>query len=170
MKIIVTKEQLNILRENNPKEFNCDKCDNSWTIKPKDKYPYFCHICGYDTHKKKCDYDKLEDFWKNHKKDDIVKENKNSEEVSEKYKNDIATLFDITTPEIKNIIGDENITIKYDLKWFPQWFLHQITVRIVNDEGQLLLFSYDKDAEIMETLHGNIKYMGLDSQVVIVIK
>ena len=53
MKIIVTKEQLNILRENNPKEFNCDKCDNSWTIKPKDKDPYFCHICGYDTHKKK---------------------------------------------------------------------------------------------------------------------
>ena len=33
MKIVVTKEQLEFIRENDSKKFNCDKCDHSWKIK-----------------------------------------------------------------------------------------------------------------------------------------
>ena len=40
MKIIVTKEQLDIIKENDSKEFNCDKCEHSWEIEKKDK-PYY---------------------------------------------------------------------------------------------------------------------------------
>jgi len=83
MKIIVTKEQLDIIRENDSKEFNCDKCEHSWEIEPKDKLPYLCHICGYDSHKEKYNYDELENFWKNNKKEEVT------EKWSEKYKKSI---------------------------------------------------------------------------------
>ena len=68
MKIIVTKEQLDVIRENDSKEFNCDKCDHSWEIEPKDKNPYLCHMCGYDSHKKKHNYEELEKWSKKYKK------------------------------------------------------------------------------------------------------
>ena len=83
MKIIVTKEQLDVIRENDSKEFNCDKCDHSWEIEPKDKHPYLCHMCGYDSHKKKHNYEELEHFWKNSKKEEVT------EKWSEKYKKSI---------------------------------------------------------------------------------
>ena len=83
MKIIVTKEQLDVIRENDSKEFNCDKCDHSWEIEPKDKHPYLCHMCGYDSHKKKHNYEELENFWKNYKKEEVT------EKWSEKYKKSI---------------------------------------------------------------------------------
>jgi uncharacterized protein Smg (DUF494 family) len=84
MKILVTKEQLDVIRENDSKEFNCDKCDHSWKIKKEDKHPYLCHICGYDSHKKTHNYDELENFWKNYKKEGEV-----TEKWSEKYKKSI---------------------------------------------------------------------------------
>ena len=84
MKILVTKEQLEIIRENDSKEFNCDKCNHSWKIEKKDKHPYLCHMCGYDSHKKNHNYNELENFWKNYKKEGEV-----TEKWSEKYKKSI---------------------------------------------------------------------------------
>ena len=84
MKIIITKEQLETLRENDSKRFNCDKCNHSWKIKKEDNHPYLCHMCGYDSHKKKYNYDELENFWKNYKKEEEV-----TEKWSEKYKKSI---------------------------------------------------------------------------------
>ena len=84
MKILVTKEQLDIIRENDSKKFNCDKCEHSWKIKPEDKFPYLCNMCGYDSHKKKYNYEELENFWKNYKKEEEV-----TEKWTEKYKKSI---------------------------------------------------------------------------------
>ena len=84
MKIIVTKEQLDIIRENDSKDFNCDKCEHSWKIEPKDKFPYLCHMCGYDSHKKKHNYKELENFWKNYKKEE--EQITESEEKEDKLK------------------------------------------------------------------------------------
>jgi hypothetical protein len=84
MKILVTKEQLEFIRENDSKEFNCDKCNHSWEIEKKDKYPYMCYKCGYDSHKKTHNYDQLENFWKNYKKEEEV-----TEKWTEKYKKSI---------------------------------------------------------------------------------
>jgi hypothetical protein len=84
MKILVTKEQLETIRENDSKKFNCDKCKHSWKIEPKDKFPYLCHMCGYDSHKKKYNYEELENFWKNYKKEEEV-----TEKWTEKYKKSI---------------------------------------------------------------------------------
>jgi len=85
MKILVTKEQLDIIRENDSKKFNCDKCEHSWKIKPEDKFPYLCNMCGYDSHKKKYNYEELENFWKNYKKE----EEEITEKWTEKYKKSI---------------------------------------------------------------------------------
>ena len=84
MKIIITKEQLETLRENDSKGFNCDKCDHFWKIKKEDNHPYLCNMCGYDSHKKKYNYDELENFWKNYKKEEEI-----TEKWSEKYKKSI---------------------------------------------------------------------------------
>ena len=27
----------------------CKKCLHTWSITPDDKYPFFCHVCGWDT-------------------------------------------------------------------------------------------------------------------------
>jgi hypothetical protein len=83
MKIIVTKEQLEIIRENDSKKFNCDKCKHFWDIEKKNKHPYLCHMCGYDSHKEKYNYKELENFWKNYKNSEIT------EKWSEKYKKSI---------------------------------------------------------------------------------
>jgi len=84
MKILITKEQLDVIRENDSKKFNCDKCDHSWEIEKKDKHPYMCYKCGYDSHKKTHNYDQLENFWKNYKKEEEV-----TEKWTEKYKKSI---------------------------------------------------------------------------------
>jgi len=83
MKILVTKEQLDTIRENDSKEFNCDKCNHSWEIEKKNKHPYLCHMCGYDSHKKNYNHDELENFWKNYEKEEVT------EKWSEKYKKSI---------------------------------------------------------------------------------
>jgi ribosomal protein L37AE/L43A len=84
MKVIVTQKQLEQIRENASKKFSCEKCDHSWKIEKEDKHPYLCHMCGYDSHKKKYNYDELENFWKNYKKEEEV-----TEKWSEKYKKSI---------------------------------------------------------------------------------
>jgi len=83
MKIVITKDQLKTIRENTSKKFNCEKCEHSWEIETKDKHPYLCHMCGYDSNKKKHNYDELENFWKNYKKEEVT------EKWSEKYKKSI---------------------------------------------------------------------------------
>jgi hypothetical protein len=53
MKVIVTQKQLELIRENAPKTFNCEMCNHSWKIEMDDKHPYLCHKCSYDSSKKK---------------------------------------------------------------------------------------------------------------------
>ena len=86
MKVIVTQKQLEQIRENASKKFSCEgkNCKHSWDIKKEDKHPYLCHMCGYDSHKEKYNYDELENFWKNYKKEEEV-----TEKWSEKYKKSI---------------------------------------------------------------------------------
>ena len=68
MKIILTQQQFNLIFEFNSKKVNCEKCEHNWEIKKTDNYPYLCHSCGYDSHKKKYNYKELKNFWKNYKK------------------------------------------------------------------------------------------------------
>lgn len=86
MKVIITEKQLEQIRENTSKKFSCENknCDHSWKIEKKDKHPYLCHMCGYDSAKEKHNYDELEKFWKNYKKKEEV-----TEKWSEKYKKSI---------------------------------------------------------------------------------
>jgi hypothetical protein len=86
MKVIVTQKQLEQIRENTSKKFSCEgkNCKHSWDIKKEDKNPYLCHMCGYDSAKEKHNYDELENFWKNYKKEEEV-----TEKWSEKYKKSI---------------------------------------------------------------------------------
>jgi len=84
MKVIVTQKQLEQIRESASKKFSCEKCDHSWKIEKEDKHPYLCHMCGYDSAKEKHNYDELENFWKNYKKEEEV-----TEKWSEKYKKSI---------------------------------------------------------------------------------
>jgi len=84
MKVIITQKQLEQIRENASKKFSCDKCEHSWKIEKEDKHPYLCHLCGYDSAKEKHNYDELENFWKNYKKEEEV-----TEKWSEKYKKSI---------------------------------------------------------------------------------
>ena len=86
MKVIVTQKQLEQIRESASKKFSCEgkNCKHSWDIKKEDKHPYLCHMCGYDSAKEKHNYDELENFWKNYKKEEEV-----TEKWSEKYKKSI---------------------------------------------------------------------------------
>ena len=86
MKVIITQKQLQQIRENASKKFSCEgeNCDHSWKIEKEDKHPYLCHMCGYDSAKEKHNYDELENFWKNYKKEEEV-----TEKWSEKYKKSI---------------------------------------------------------------------------------
>jgi len=93
MKVIVTQKQLENIRENTTKIFSCEKCDYSWKIEKEDKFPYLCHMCGYDSAKEKHNYDELENFWKNYKKEE--EEEEITEKWSEKYKKSI----DCNNPE-----------------------------------------------------------------------
>ena len=86
MKVIITQKQLQQIRENASKKFSCEgeNCDHSWKIEKENKHPYLCHMCGYDSAKEKHNYDELENFWKNYKKEEEV-----TEKWSEKYKKSI---------------------------------------------------------------------------------
>lgn len=83
MKILITQEQFNLLNETKKEKVYCSKCDHSWEIEKKDKHPHLCHMCGYDSKSKKHNYEELENFWKNYKKEEV------NEKWSEKYKKSI---------------------------------------------------------------------------------
>jgi hypothetical protein len=83
MKILITQEQFNLLNETKKEKVSCSKCDHSWEIEKKDEHPYLCHMCGYDSKSKKHNYEELENFWKNYKKEEVT------EKWSEKYKKSI---------------------------------------------------------------------------------
>jgi hypothetical protein len=83
MKIIITQEQFNVLKETKKEKVSCSKCDHSWEIEKKDKHPHLCHMCGYDSKSKKHNYEELENFWKGYKKEEVT------EKWSEKYKKSI---------------------------------------------------------------------------------
>jgi len=83
MKILITQEQFNSLKETKKEKVSCSKCDHSWEIEKKDEHPHLCHMCGYDSKSKKHNYEELENFWKNYKKEEIT------EKWSEKYKKSI---------------------------------------------------------------------------------
>ena len=70
--------------ETKNKHVTCERCDWEWDITAKDDDPYLCHMCGYDSAKEKHNYDELENFWKNYKKEEEV-----TEKWSEKYKKSI---------------------------------------------------------------------------------
>lgn len=84
MKILITQEQFNLLKETKRETVSCSKCNHSWEIKKKDEHPYLCNMCGYDAKSKKHNYEELENFWKNYKKEEEV-----TEKWSEKYKKSI---------------------------------------------------------------------------------
>ena len=84
MKVIITQEQFNLLKETKKERASCSKCDHSWDIEKKDEHPYLCHMCGYDSKLKKHNYEELENFWKNYKKEEEI-----TEKWSEKYKKSI---------------------------------------------------------------------------------
>jgi N6-adenosine-specific RNA methylase IME4 len=71
MKILVTDKQLKLIRESAPKEFSCEKCDHSWEIDKDDDHPYLCHMCGYESSNNEYNYEELEKFWKNFKREDL---------------------------------------------------------------------------------------------------
>jgi hypothetical protein len=83
MKIIITQEQFNLLKETKKEKVSCSKCEHSWKIEKKDNHPYLCHMCGYDSKSKKYNYEELENFWDNYEKDEVT------EKWSEKYKRSI---------------------------------------------------------------------------------
>jgi len=83
MKIIITQEQFNLLKETRKEKVSCSKCEHSWKIEKKDKHPYLCHMCGYDSKTKKHNYKELENFKKNNTQEEVT------EKWSEKYKKSI---------------------------------------------------------------------------------
>jgi hypothetical protein len=174
MKILVTKEQLDIIRENDSKKFNCDKCEHSWKIKPEDKFPYLCHMCGYDSHKKKYNYEELENFWKNYKKKNL-KESKKNDISNEEIKNITSILIDYATPEIKKYIKpyqpqlkDNDIVINYELNIHKNFDINNtkviyVTLDIVNTDGNSIVIYEDNELDIIDLLFDYLKYMGIDN-------
>jgi hypothetical protein len=167
MKIIVTKEQLDVIRENDSKKFNCDKCDHSWEIEPKDKHPYLCHMCGYDSHKKKYNYEELENFWKNYKKKNL-KESEENNISNEEIKNITSRLIDFVTDEIKNILEENDIIINYELNIHKNFNIKNsnviyVTLDIVNTNGDSIALSEDDELDIIDVLFDYLKYMGIDN-------
>ena len=101
MKIIITQQQFNVIVESKSKNIDCEKCDHSWKIEPKDKHPFLCHDCGYDNKSKKYNKKELDKFWNEYESGDVT------EKWSEKYKNtldfssDFKTLFVEFEPSVR---------------------------------------------------------------------
>lgn len=63
MKLIITESQAKLILN---EKIKC-QCGHSWKKEPEDKDPYLCHICGWDSKKKKYFDDKLIEFWNTYK-------------------------------------------------------------------------------------------------------
>jgi hypothetical protein len=201
MKVIVTQKQLEQIRENVSKKFSCEKCDHSWKIEKEDKHPYLCHMCGYDSAKEKHNYDELENFWKNYKKEEEVtekwsekykksincsnpkgfsqrahcqgrkkrlKESENIEEIPEENKKILSTVIEFATPEIKNILNDENITITYEIEphRYSELGFYTIitTLNILDKNSNTIKLSLTEKEDIIDILFDYLSYMGEDQQ------
>lgn len=122
MKVLITQKQLEQIRENASKKFSCEgkNCEHSWDIKKEDKHPYLCHMCGYDSHKKKYNYDELENFWKNYKKGEVTEkllENKETDDIlKSKYGYDIEKIKKALKilSQISDTIG-EDVELEFKL-------------------------------------------------------
>ena len=68
MKIIITQQQFYLIVESKSKKIDCEMCDHSWDIEPKDKHPFLCHDCGYDNKTKKYNKQPTEKILKLHLK------------------------------------------------------------------------------------------------------
>lgn len=51
---VVLKEKMDV---------TCKNCGHAWDIRPEDKEPHLCHMCGYDQKKKEFFHDKVIEFW-----------------------------------------------------------------------------------------------------------
>ena len=147
MKILVTDKQLKLIRESAPKEFSCEKCDHSWEIDKDAEHPYLCHMCGYESSKNEYNYEELEKFWKNYKREDLPAHTDPSKQIvspSSKVISDICekekfckSQGPITFGQLRKIIESaqkKNLTIdigegvyKAVLRLFP-WFFPQIAI------------------------------------------
>ena len=147
MKILVTDKQLKLIRESAPKEFSCEKCDHSWEIDKDAEHPYLCHMCGYESSKNEYNYEELEKFWKNYKREDLPLHTDPSKQIvspSSKVISDICekekfckSQGPITFGQLRKIIESaqkKNLTIdigegvyKAVLRLFP-WFFPQIAI------------------------------------------
>jgi hypothetical protein len=147
MKILVTDKQLKLIRESAPKEFSCEKCDHSWEIDKDADHPYLCHMCGYESSNNEYNYEELEKFWKNYKREDLPAHTDPSKQIvspSSKVISDICekekfckSQGPITFGQLRKIIESaqkKNLTIdigegvyKAVLRLFP-WFFPQIAI------------------------------------------
>ena len=163
MKVIVTQKQLEQIRENTSKKFSCEgkNCEHSWDIKKEDKHPYLCHMCGYDSHKEKHNYDELENFWKNYKKEEVTEkllENKETDDrLKSKYGYDIEKIKIALKllSQISDTIG-EGVELEfklygYDLKKF-------------SGGSPVLILFIDVDTEdgVYNTRSENWYYIGME--------
>ena len=147
MKVIVTNKQLQLIREISDKDFFCEKCDHSWEIDKDDAHPYLCHMCGYESSKNEYNYDELEKFWKNYKKEDLPTHTDPSKQIvspSSKVISDICEKEKfckkqgpITFGQLRSIIESaQKKNLAFDvgegvykalLRLFP-WFFPQIAI------------------------------------------
>ena len=140
MKVLITQKQLEQIRENASKKFSCEgkNCEHSWDIKKEDKHPYLCHMCGYDSHKKKYNYDELEKFWKNYKKEEVTEkllENKETDDrLKSKYGYDIEKIKKALKilSQISDTIG-EDIELEFKLYGYD-------LIRLSNNSQKLNLY------------------------------
>ena len=147
MKVIVTNKQLQLIREISDKDFFCEKCDHSWEIDKDDAHPYLCHMCGYESSKNEYNYEELEKFWKNYKKEDLPAHTDPSKQIvspSSKVISDICEKEKfckkqgpITFGQLRSIIESaQKKNLAFDvgegvykalLRLFP-WFFPQIAI------------------------------------------
>ena len=147
MKVIVTNKQLQLIREISDKDFFCEKCDHSWEIDKDDAHPYLCHMCGYESSKNEYNYEELEKFWKNYKKEDLPTHTDPSKQIvspSSKVISDICEKEKfckkqgpITFGQLRSIIESaQKKNLAFDvgegvykalLRLFP-WFFPQIAI------------------------------------------
>lgn len=163
MKVIVTQKQLEQIRENASKKFSCEgkNCEHSWDIKKEDKHPYLCHMCGYDSHKEKHNYDELENFWKNYKKEEVTEkllENKETDDrLKSKYGYDIEKIKIALKllSQISDTIG-EGVELEFKLYGYD--------LKTFSGGSPVLILFIDVDTEdgVYNTRSENWYYIGME--------
>jgi hypothetical protein len=138
VKIVITKDQLETLLEKWTKKYKRSiNCNN-----PKG-FSQRAHCQG----KKK-----------------NLKESKTAQDIPEENKKILSTVIDLATPEIKNIINNENINIKYELKLHKFSSLDSYCIvtilNIVDKNDNLIDLSTSEENDIIDILFDYLNYMG----------